>query len=69
MAESYTLPVDADTNDEHPTRCPDCNRPVQRLSVFPGDRCIDCHAAITPMPTANDVIRMWGGRPTKEEKA
>jgi hypothetical protein len=57
----YTLAADADTNDEYPTRCSSCDRPVQRYSIFPKDRCLDCHAAVTPMPTAADVIRSWGG--------
>jgi hypothetical protein len=61
--DRYTLPVDSETNEEYPTRCSACNRPVQRLSVFPRNHCLDCHAAITPMPTASDVIRAWGGTP------
>lgn len=61
VAGGYVLPVDAETNEEFPTRCPGCNRPVQRLSVFPGGKCIDCHAAATPFPTAQDVVESWGG--------
>jgi hypothetical protein len=58
---AYTLPAGAETTDEYPTRCPDCDRPVQRLSVFPGGRCLDDHAARTPMPTARGVVEAWGG--------
>jgi len=61
MSET-TLPEDAETNDEYPTRCSSCNRPVHKFALFPKEHCLDCHAAVTPMPTAEDVIRMWGGR-------
>lgn len=57
----YALPAPAVTCDEYPTRCTSCARPVQRLSVFPRGRCLDCHAAATPLPTAADVVAMWGG--------
>ncbi|HEY7822676.1 MAG TPA: hypothetical protein VIG24_07590 [Acidimicrobiia bacterium] len=59
---AYTLDASAPTNDAYPTRCPDCDRPVERLSVFPAGRCIDCHAAITPPVTdARELVRIWGG--------
>ena len=61
MPTAYTLPVEAETTEEYPTRCPACERPVQRLSVFPGGKCLDCHAATAPFPTAVEVISMWGG--------
>ena len=62
MQTAYTLPVEAETTEEFPTRCTACERPVQILSVFPGGRCLDCHAAEAPFPTAAEVISMWGGQ-------
>jgi hypothetical protein len=49
----YVLPVDAETNNEYPTRCSQCDRPVHKFALFPKGHCL----------TANDVIRAWGGRP------
>lgn len=61
----YYLDVSADTTPEFPTRCTDCNRPVQKLSIFPKGRCIACHDKATandPLPTAAELARMWGAR-------
>lgn len=58
----YRLPSTADTSDEYPTRCPRCQSPVQRLSVFPGGLCLPCHAAETPaLRSAAELIALWGG--------
>lgn len=59
----YTLPVKQATTVDYPKRCTGCARPVHWLAVFPGGRCIDCHAAVTPPVTdARELARMWGGR-------
>lgn len=55
------LSAEADVTPDYPTRCPDCDRPVAALARFPGGRCLDCHASITPMVTdARDLARIWG---------
>lgn len=48
--------------------CTDCNKPVHPLAVFPGQRCIDCHAARpevkaqTTNMTGEKLARMWGAK-------
>ena len=48
--------------------CNDCGAGVDPLEIFPGDRCIDCHAntpetrAMLRGMTADKLARMWGGR-------
>jgi hypothetical protein len=56
-----TLPAGTDTTSDYPTRCPDCTRPTHWLAVFPGSRCVDCHAAVAvPITDARQLARMWG---------
>lgn len=55
----FFLNPDDDTNEEFPTRCTNCRRPIQRLSVFPKNECIECHATNAPTPTAQSVTDMW----------
>jgi hypothetical protein len=46
------------------TKCPDCGKDVHPLAVFPEGRCLECYKVATandPMPTADDIVRMWGG--------
>ena len=60
-----TLPADADTRTDYPTRCPDCRRPVHTLAVFPRGRCLDCHAVSPegrPVTDARQLARMWGAQ-------
>lgn len=62
--QGYYLDMDADTNDEYPTRCARCSRPVQALSGFPGNLCIDCWSQSDEgkrMPTSDELVGMWGG--------
>jgi hypothetical protein len=45
--------------------CKGCGKDVDPLEVFPGDRCLDCHKVIVsmlPMPTADQIVKMWGGK-------
>jgi hypothetical protein len=43
--------------------CTACETPTDRLDLFPGDLCLSCYAATEPpMPTADELTRMWGGR-------
>jgi len=47
-----------------PITCKDCKADVDPLAIFPGNRCLECHKVATandPMPTADDIVRMWGG--------
>jgi hypothetical protein len=39
--------------------CKDCGVGVDRLAIFPQDRCVDCHASVTPMPTTEELTRIW----------
>lgn len=41
--------------------CTGCQKPVEPLEEFPGGKCLECHAAITPFPTAEQVVALWGG--------
>lgn len=41
--------------------CSDCGVSVDRLAIFPQDRCVDCHAKVTPMVTAEELVAMWRG--------
>ena len=44
--------------------CKACGKTVDKLAVFPGGICVDCYA-VTPegsrMPTAEEIVEMWGG--------
>lgn len=44
--------------------CTQCRTPTDWLAVFPGGLCVNCYA-VSPtgrrMPTAAEVVRMWGG--------
>jgi hypothetical protein len=45
--------------------CSDCGSELSLLDAFPSDRCLDCHAIAVkdePLPTAQELARMWGGR-------
>ena len=45
--------------------CTACSKPIEPLDVFPKGKCLTCHAAwadTQPMPTAADIVRMWGGK-------
>lgn len=50
--------------------CGTCPAVVQPLEVFPGAKpgtvsCLACYAKRQenqPMPTARDIVRMWGGK-------
>ena len=56
----------ADTDDEHtPLLCTGCGQPIEPLTDFPGPLCLTCYAKSqegAPMPTADDIVSMWGGR-------
>jgi hypothetical protein len=44
-------------------KCADCGATVGKYEIFPGDRCLSCHAIEFdkhPMPTAQDIRQMWG---------
>lgn len=49
-------------------QCADCGADVDPLEVFPGPRCLPCHAADPAVQReiqnmgANDLARMWGGK-------
>ncbi len=43
-------------------KCSECQAKIHPLAVFPKGRCVECHAAVTPMPTAQEVRRAWGIR-------
>jgi len=43
--------------------CTDCGKYIEAGQEFPQGRCLDCHAIdfdSKPMPTAQDIRRMWG---------
>ena len=43
--------------------CTTCGAHVEALRVFPGPLCLDCYEAAQegePMPTAKEILRMWG---------
>lgn len=42
--------------------CTDCKREIDRLEVFPEGRCVECHEKVTPFPTLEELVGMWGGR-------
>lgn len=51
------------THDPDAVTCSSCPRRIDRLEVFPGGRCLDCHKATRPpMPTAHELARVWGAR-------
>lgn len=44
--------------------CKQCNREIDRLEVFPGPLCLECYAKSPEgrrMPTAAELVGMWGG--------
>lgn len=57
-AELTTSPDEKTTT----VKCSDCQTEIDPLDVFPEGRCLNCHAAVTPMPTAEEVRRAWGIR-------
>lgn len=48
--------------------CVDCGTDLDPLDVFPGNRCLECHAGNPGVQrelasmTADGLARMWGGR-------
>lgn len=50
---------------ETSVRCERCDGSTDPLAVFPGGVCLDCWAASPEgqrFPTADEVVRLWGGR-------
>lgn len=46
-------------------KCTKCERSIDPLEAFPGDVCLDCWAASPEgrrMPTAAEIVTMWGGQ-------
>lgn len=44
--------------------CVTCHNEVHPLEVFPGPLCLTCYAKTqedAPMPTADEIVAMWGG--------
>lgn len=44
--------------------CKTCKGEIDPLAVFPGPLCLTCYAQTqedVPMPTAEEVVAMWGG--------
>lgn len=39
--------------------CIKCKSDVHELEVFPGPKCLNCHAAAFVMPTQAEVTNMW----------
>ena len=47
--------------------CTTCRQPVDPLAVFPGGVCLTCwEKSAPPMPTAEELVAMWGG-PVKKK--
>ena len=47
-----------------PQDCRGCGDPTDQLDLFPGGVCLACWAKSPEgrrMPTADEVVRMWGG--------
>ena len=42
--------------------CKDCGQSVDKLELFPENRCLECHAKVFVMPTARELVQMWGGK-------
>lgn len=46
--------------------CTNCRAEVDPLALFPGDICLECHAAKhendTPAELLRDIVRGFGGR-------
>jgi hypothetical protein len=45
--------------------CATCGNETDRLELFPGDVCLTCWANSPEgrrMPTANELVAMWGGK-------
>lgn len=46
-------------------KCTSCKAPTEPLDLFPGGVCLTCWAKSPEgqrMPTADEVVAMWGGR-------
>ena len=49
-------------------QCAKCAKPVDKLDLFPGDVCLDCHAADPDVIGAlalldgQKLAKMWGGK-------
>lgn len=43
-----------------PEICKKCAAEIHPLEVFPGPKCLDCHAADFVMPTEKQMTNMWG---------
>lgn len=46
--------------------CTTCSTTIHPLEVFPGQVCLPCWAASpqgSKIPTAEEVIALWGGKP------
>lgn len=44
-------------------KCAECGATVGKYEMFPQNRCLDCHSKwfdSQPMPTAQDIRKMWG---------
>jgi predicted Zn-ribbon and HTH transcriptional regulator len=52
-----------------PITCSSCGTEVDPLELFPGDKCLKCHSEDPQVQrdlrnmTAEDLSRMWGGKP------
>lgn len=47
-----------------PTTCTSCGASMMEIDAFPGNVCLECHAASPEgqrVPTAQEVVEMWGG--------
>jgi len=44
-----------------PFTCKGCGCEGMRIDMFPGERCIECHAAAFEMPTAGELAGMFRG--------
>lgn len=47
-----------------PTACTSCGKDMMEIDAFPGNVCLDCYADSPEgrrMPTAEEVVEMWGG--------
>jgi len=42
--------------------CTKCKTVIHPLAVFPNDLCVDCHALNFVMPSASELVEMWGGK-------
>ena len=42
--------------------CVECGKVIDHLEVFSKGECVECHEKTFVMPTARELIRMWGGQ-------